>query len=72
MNDRENQATQRAHKLFRQEPQRWDSDVAWRKEYTAQEEDRRRRNTKLRALRLARDAAAPPTKPSKKAAPRRG
>ncbi len=71
MNERKNQATQRADKLFRQEPQRRDS-VAWRKEYTAQEEDNRRKNTKLRALRLARDAAAPPTKPSKKAAPRRG
>lgn len=74
MDDRENLAAQRAHKLFRQETQRRDGEVAW-KEYTAQEEATRRQTAKLRALRLAREAAAapaePPAKPAKKAALRR-
>ena len=74
MNERENQAAQRAHKLFRREAQKRDGEVAW-KEYTAQEEATRRKIAKLRALRLAREAAAvpaaPPAKPAKKAALRR-
>jgi len=74
MDDRENLAAQRAHKLFRQETQKRDGEVAW-KEYTALEEATRRQTAKLRALRLARDAAAPPAAPpaksSKKAALRR-
>jgi hypothetical protein len=74
MNDRENLAAQRAHKLFRQETQKRDGEVAW-KEYTAQEEATRRQTAKLRALRLAKEAAAvgaaPPAKPSRKAALRR-
>jgi hypothetical protein len=73
MNDRENQAAQRARKLFRQEAQKRDGEVAW-KEYTAEEEATHRKTAKLRALRLARAAAipaAPPAKPSKKAGLRR-
>jgi hypothetical protein len=74
MNDKENQAAQRAHKLFRQEAQKRDGEMAW-KEYTAQIEAIRRQTAKLRALRLAREAAAvsaaAPAKPSKKAALRR-
>ena len=70
----ENQAAQRAHKLFRQEAQKRDGEVAW-KEYTAEEEATHRKTAKLRALRLARNAeaipAAPPAKTSKKAALRR-
>ena len=70
----ENQAAQRAHKLFRQEAQKRDGEVAW-KEYTAQEEATHRKTAKLRALRLARNAAAipaaPPAKTSKKTALRR-
>ena len=48
----ENQAAQRAHKLFRQEAQKRDGEVAW-KEYTAQEEATHRKTAELRALRLA-------------------
>jgi hypothetical protein len=74
MNDRENLAAQRAHKLFRQETQKREGEVAWQ-EYTAREEATRRQTAKLRALRLARDAAAvtaaPAAKSSKKAALRR-
>jgi hypothetical protein len=46
----ENRASQRAHKLFRQEAQKRDGEVAW-KEYTAQEEATHRKTAKLRALR---------------------
>ena len=75
MNDRENLAAQRAHKLFRQETQKRDGEAAW-KEYTAQEKATRQQTAKLRALRLAKEAAtapaAPPAKSSKKADLRRG
>jgi hypothetical protein len=74
VNDRENQAAQKANRLFRQEAQKRDGEVAWR-EYTLQEEATHRKTAKLRALRLAKEAtaipAAPPAKPSKKAALRR-
>ena len=71
MNGRENEAAQRAHKFFRQETQKRNGEMAW-KEYTAQEEATRSQTAKLKALRLARVAAAvpaaPPAKSSKKAA----
>jgi hypothetical protein len=66
MNDRE-QAAQRAHKLFRQETQKRGGELAW-KEYTAQEEANRSQTAKLRALRLAREAAAVPAAPPAKSA----
>jgi hypothetical protein len=71
MDDRQNLAAQKAHRLFRQETQKREGELAW-KEYTAQEEATRKQTAKLKALRLARDAAAPPVAPpaktSKKAA----
>jgi hypothetical protein len=74
MNDGENQAAQKAHKLFKQEAQKREGETAW-KEYLAQEEATRRKTVRLRALRLAREAAgvpaAPPVKSAKKAALRR-
>jgi hypothetical protein len=74
MNDREDQAAQKAHKHFRQEAQKRDGEAAW-KEYAALEDATRRNTARLRALRLAREAAAvaaaPPAKPSRKAALRR-
>ncbi len=65
MSGKENPAVQRAHKLFRQEAQKREGEVAW-KEYTAQEEATHRKTAKLKALRLAREAAARSAPPSGK------
>ena len=59
MNDRESQAIQKAQNLFRKEKQKKDGALAWM-EYAGQPEAIRLKTDRLRALRLARDAAAAP------------
>jgi hypothetical protein len=71
MAEQESAAVRNANKLFRKEEQARQGAAAW-KEYVEQEDATRLKTARLRALRLARDAAAasatvPARKPSVKA-----
>lgn len=58
MDNEQSPAVRKANQHFRKEAQVREGLAAW-KEYSAQEEATRQKTAKLRAQRLARDAAAP-------------
>jgi hypothetical protein len=60
MAEQESAAARNANKLFRKEEQARQGAAAW-KEYVEQEDATRLKTARLRALRLARDAAAAST-----------
>jgi hypothetical protein len=67
MRERESVAVSNANKLFRKEEQAKEGAAAW-KEYLEQGDVTRLKTARLRAQRLARDAAAQAEGPSRKAA----
>jgi hypothetical protein len=68
MAEQESAAVRNANKLFRKEEQARQGAAAW-KEYVEQEDATRLKTARLRALRLARDAAAASTSAASAAAP---